>query len=161
MCDYMHQRKWGIPNTVSWGAKVLRSFCAPWRLNLHTKRGQEEKLVCGVMDSPRTHKQLCINKESFVKKILQIKIIIKKFRINCKILQTTWRARNLQYCRSYLTCFSTSAVVKVYRSAVKLKRVFNNFFNTSFPHFVYGRHRIFRVGCMKKPGGKNVLLQSS
>ncbi len=25
----MHQRKWGIPNNVSWGAKVLKSFCAP------------------------------------------------------------------------------------------------------------------------------------
>ncbi len=36
------------------GAKVLKSFCAPWQLNLHTKRGWEEKLGCGVMDSPRT-----------------------------------------------------------------------------------------------------------
>jgi hypothetical protein len=44
------------------GAKVLKSFCAPMGgLNGHTKRGREEKLGRGVMDSPRTHIQVRIN----------------------------------------------------------------------------------------------------
>jgi hypothetical protein len=63
MCDYMHQWKWGIPNTVSCGAKVLKSFCAPLAPKFTYKKRSGAKLGCGVVDSPRTHKQLCINKQ--------------------------------------------------------------------------------------------------
>jgi hypothetical protein len=62
MCDYIHQQKWGIPNTLSWWAKVLKSFCAPLAPKFTYKKRSGGKLGCGVMDSPRTHKQLCINK---------------------------------------------------------------------------------------------------
>ncbi len=44
------------------GVKVLKASLPSWRLNLNTKRSREEKLGCGVVDSSRTHKQLCINK---------------------------------------------------------------------------------------------------
>jgi hypothetical protein len=43
------EQKQGIPYTVIWVTKVLKSFCVPWRLNLHTKSGLEEKRGCGVV----------------------------------------------------------------------------------------------------------------
>ncbi len=50
MCDYKCiSKSEGYP-ILSWVAKVLKSFCVPWRLNLHTKSGWEEKLGCGVVD---------------------------------------------------------------------------------------------------------------
>ncbi len=44
------------------GAKVLKSFCAPLAPKFTYKKRSGGKLGYGVMDSSRTHKQLCINK---------------------------------------------------------------------------------------------------
>ncbi len=53
---------------------------SPWRLNLLTNRGREEKLGCGVVDSPKTHIQFC-KKIKFLLLPPTIFLHIKKFQM--------------------------------------------------------------------------------
>jgi hypothetical protein len=74
----MDHRKWGIPNTLSWvGQGLIKLLCHLATKFTNKKRGQEEKLGYGVVDSLWT-RTVCIKEVIFLKHC--VKLVMRTMR---------------------------------------------------------------------------------